>query len=800
MLRNYIKTGWRNIFRSRFYSSLNVIGLAAGLAFTLFVLAYVWNEFSVNRDIKDRGQQYIIRSEWKQPNMGFELATLGMLPKVLKEQYPALVKNYYRWDGITVTASKGEKAFRESLQVGDTSLLDMYGLQVVDGSRQPSSDPFSVIITDKAAVKYFGKADVAGQTISIENFAGVKSDFQVTTVIRKPFTNVITDISRAETSDFFIPITAAKHFGRDIESWNNPYIAGFIQLQPGVRPEQLDKPIKDLVAANASAAVSANLTPQLSQLDDYYFERDNGLVRRMLYTLSGIGLFILLMAIVNFVNMSVSRAASRLKEIGVRKALGGVKRQLVAQFLVESTILVSFSAVLALAIYPLVRPLVNRALNRPLPALGDFPAWFVVFPLLLILVTGFMAGLYPAFILSSFKSVDSLKGKMKSGKDHRWMRQSLVGFQFFTAAVVLIGAVIVSRQVQLFFGSSLGYDKSHLLSAQVPRNWTPEGVAHMLSVRDRLSEIPQVKEVSLSYEVPDGNNGNNISIQRPGGDADEVISAYMLITDEAFARTYDVAMKGGRFFKEKGGQMDSSGVVINETMAKALGWQPQEATGRQIKIAQTTTVLNVTGVMKDFHFGTMQQAIQPIVFTHVSQVPLYRYLSVRLQSGNLTASLAAVKHKWEELMPGAPFEYKFMDETLAQVYATEMQLKQAAYIATALALLIALLGILGTVSLNVHKRTKEIGVRKVLGASVAGIVSLFVKDMLTVLLVAMLLACPVAYFLMLHWLQDYVYHIPITAMPFALTIMSLAAITVILIIAQTIRTAQMNPVKSLRTE
>ncbi|MCK7556583.1 ABC transporter permease [Chitinophaga sedimenti] len=479
MLLNYIKIGWRNLFKSRFYSALNIAGLAFGLTFTMLVMAYVWNEFSVNRDINDIEHQYIIQSKWKSPNMGFDLATLGALPKVLKEQYPSLVKNFYRWDGVTISVSKGEKSFREGLQIGDSSFLHMYGFDVLDGSRQPSEDPFSVIITDKAAQKYFGKTQVAGQTLSIENFAGVRRDFLITTVIRKPFNNMVANLAKDVSNDFFMPIESGKYFGRDIESWNNPYIAGFLQLQPGVKPEQLDRPIAGLIKANASPEIAANLTPQLVQLDDFYFSRDNGLVRRMLYTLSGIGLFILLMAIVNFVNMSVSRAASRLKEIGVRKALGGVKQQLILQFLVESTILVSLSALLAICMYPLARPVVNTALDNPLPGITDFPLWFIAFPVLLILLTGFAAGMYPAFVLSSFRSVDSLKGKMRTVREGYWMRKSLVGFQFFTAAVVLIGAFIVTRQVQMFFGNTLGYDKSFMLSAQVPRNWTAEGVVKM---------------------------------------------------------------------------------------------------------------------------------------------------------------------------------------------------------------------------------------------------------------------------------------------------------------------------------
>ncbi|WP_295129075.1 ABC transporter permease [uncultured Chitinophaga sp.] len=801
MLRNYIKIAWRNILKSRFYSLLNVLGLSSGLAFTMLIMAYVWNELQVNNRLNNASQQYILHSKWKDPNMGYEFATVGNLAKALKDNYPTLVKNYYRWDGVSTNVSKGEKSFRESLQIGDSTFLNMYGFKLLHGNAATAlNEPFTIVITEDVANKYFGKTDVTGQTLNLENFAGQHYDYMITGVMRSPDENTITHLNGLKHTGLYLPASSIPIFGRAFETWNSPYIASFIELQPGVTAASLENPIREIIKTNAPPQIADNMTVVPVQLKTHYMERNNALVKRMLYTLSAVALFILLMAMVNFVNMSVARSSSRLKEIGVRKVMGGLKRQLILQFLVESTILVAFSALIAICLYPALRPLFSKVLNNPLPALTSFPLYFILYPLLLVIVTGFIAGVYPAFILSSLKSVDSLKGKMKTVKENLWLRRSLVGFQFFTAAVVLIGAFIITRQVQLFFSSNLGYDKSYVISAQAPRNWTPEGVSKMETLRAQFAMVPAVKSVSFSFEVPDGNNGNSVNIAKPGGDAGSDISSLLLVADEQYAKTYSIPMAGGSFFSESA-VGDSTRVVINETLAKALGYKvPTDAVGRQVQLRTVPNPLTVAGVTKDFHFSSMQQAIQPMVFIHVRNFPIYRFFSFKLNGGNTHAALAAVQQKWNELMPGTPFEYKFMDETLAGVYQTELQLKQAAYIATALAMAIVLLGVLGVISLNVHKRSKEIGIRKVLGASVSGIVSLFVKEMMGIVAIAGLIACPVAYLLMQKWLEDYVYRIDINATPFILTLVCLALITVVLVITQTIRTALTNPVRSLRTE
>lgn len=800
MIKNYIKIAWRNITKSPFYSLVNIVGLSAGIAFTLLIAAYVWKELQVNRGLKNADNQYIIQSKWKDPNQGYVLATFGQLAKALKENYPGLVANYYRYDGITSNISKGDKIFREGIQVGDSTFLTMYGFALSEGNiRMAFEAPYSVVITQEAAKKYFGKKEALGQTITIESFSGSKRDFQITGVLKPATRNSITRLVEDYPNNFFIAEKDISFFGRNMD-WNNLYIANFIELKPGVSPTDLAKPMKDLL--NKHAPLQAPLaTPYLTSLKQYYLTANNGLVRKMLYALSGIAFFILFMAVINFVNMSVSRSATRMREIGVRKVLGGLKKQLIGQFLTESIVLVFFAGLAAMAIFLLVKDMFGKIVGRTIPSFNDFPLYFIPFFLLLILVVGVLAGIYPAFVLSSLRSVESLKGKLGSVKENIFLRRGLVAFQFGTAAIVITGAIVISQQIRLFFSNDLGYNKEYVLAAQVPRDWSKPGVAKMENIRSQLAQMPQVSEVSLSFEIPDGNNSGNLLLYRADKDSTTAITSQILSTDEYYALTYRIPMAAGEFFSNPGAYTDSTRGVINETQARLLGWRnPQEAVGQPLRFVGANGNFTIAGVIKDFHFGSMQKAIQPTTFLHVGNNTVFRFLSVRLRPGNISNSLDQLQKKWSSLMPGASCEYKFMDETLEKLYKTEIQLKRASYTATILSIVIVLLGVIGLISLSLQKRTREIGIRKVLGASVPSIISLFMKEFIWVILAGCLLACPVAWLIMTGWLSDYTYRITLTAQPFVVAIAGLGLITVLLIVLQTIKAGIANPVKSLRTE
>jgi ABC-type antimicrobial peptide transport system permease subunit len=720
------------------------------------------------------------------------------MPKALKDEYPNLIANYYHWDGVSSTVSKGDKHFRESLQVGDSTFLTTYGFKLLHGDANTAlNDPFSVVMTKDRAIKYFGKTDVIGETVSIENFKGDKHDFVVTGVLEKLGKNSVTNVIDQSNSTFFLPAPAAKFLGRSLDGWTNTAIVGLLELQPGIKPKDLDRPMRSLIKRNAPEPIAANLTPYLLSLKEYY---QSAQTKRMLYTLSVIALFILLMAVINFVNICISRSSQRMKEMGIRKVLGGLRKQLIIQFLTESVLMVMLSTVIALGLYGLARPFFASLLDSEINGLLSFPFYIYILPFVLALLIGLLAGLYPALVLSSLKSVDSLKGKLDRVKDNVLFRKGLIAFQFATAAVVLISAIVISKQVNLFFSKNLGYDKDYVVYAQLPRDWSKPGVQKMENIRYRLAQIPQVKSVSLSWEIPDGGSSGGLQVYKASDNQSQAFASTLLITDNQYAATYGIPVLAGEFFKPQYMQADSGKVVINESQSKALGFlKPADAIGQQFNSVNMPP-LTICGVVGDFIFGGMSARIMPATFMNVNRTPLYRYFSIKLKPGNLQQSLAAVENKWAELMPGAPFEYSFMDEALAKMYKTEIQLKKAAYLATGLAIIIVLLGVLGLISLSIQKRTKEIGIRKVLGSSVQDVMLLFMKDFLGTVIVAGFIACPLAYLLMQRWLNDYAYKISLTPLPFVLAVVVLTLITAVLISIQTVKAALANPVKSLRSE
>jgi putative ABC transport system permease protein len=338
------------------------------------------------------------------------------------------------------------------------------------------NNPYSILITRKAAQKYFGKEDVVGETLIIQSFSGGEHSFAVTGVLKDVPENTITHLSTDYKNDLFIPTSNFSFFGRnDFESWSNIFIASYIELRENVSAKDLEQPIKRLIEQNADKLYASNLTVQPVLLSDYHLEKENGIVKRMLFVLSIAGVFILLMAIINFINIAISSSGTRTKEIGVRKVLGSLRSQLIVQFLAESFILVMISTVLAVAFYPFAKNKFAELVGKDIPELTAFPLYFIFIPVLVIMIVGMLAGIYPAFVLSSLKTVDSLKGKLKSVKENVLLRKSLVGFQFSIALVVLIAAGIVTQQVTHFFGQGLGYNKEYIVSSQVPRDWSPQG-------------------------------------------------------------------------------------------------------------------------------------------------------------------------------------------------------------------------------------------------------------------------------------------------------------------------------------
>lgn len=802
MLRNYLKIAIRNLLKRRVYAVINIFGLAVGITFTLLIGSFVWGELRVNATLKNADNQYIIRSAWKQTGMGFEDATLAPLGKTLVNEYPNLVVNQYRFDVVTTAVSNGNTHFaREVAQAGDPTMLAMYGFPMLHGDAQTAlKEPNSIVLTVENAIKYFGRTDVLGRVLHLSNYAGGKQRFSVTGVLKSIPKNSVTYLWDVPVH-LFIPLNSLQ--GRtDADGWTTYNLPTYIELKEGVSREDLAKPIAKIIATYAPREVNENLRVFLTPLTDYYRAYNKDVVRKTIYTLSAIGLLILLMALVNFINSSIGSSSARIKEIGVRKVLGGVKSQIVYQFLAESTILALIAGVMSFGLYELARPLFTEISGRKIDSLWTSSPYFIGTAIACTVLVGGVAGLYPAFVLSSLPSVDSLRGKLKSVNEGVLFRRFLLTFQFSIALFVFCAAVVISQQVTYFFDKDVGYNKESVMLVSLPREWTPQGVAKMATIRDQFARMPEVSDVSISSSTVKGGTGYTLNLYRFGKDSTEAISTSVLQTDEHFPQTYRIPVVAGRFYPSSASVHHADKLVLNESAIRALGYKnPEAAIGQQVQIQGYKPPITIIGVTKDFSFSSMREPIAPIAIGHVNGAGnLFAYFSIRLKPTDLARSVAVVEKRFHELLPDAPFEFTFIDDALRQTYQSELQLNVAAQTATILALVIVLSGILGVVSLSVTRRAREVGIRKVLGASARRIVLLFLNEFLLAFVIAVLIAFPVAFLLMQHWLRNFAYHIDISLISFIGVGLLFALVIGLVVSLQTIKAALTNPVKSLRTD
>jgi len=800
MLRNYFTIALRHLTRHKLFSLINIVCLAIGITFTMLIGFYVMSERNVNADLRHVQNQYIIRSKWKVKDMGLEVTTLGPLAKALKENYPNLVANYYRANTITNVVSAGDNHFVEQMSVCDTSLVGMYGFKLLYGTpRTAFKDQRSAVITETIAQKLFGKKDVINKIISVTTTTGAQQDFFVSAVLKDPGNNSVTGYL-GFNYNVYMPFEGNMYFkgGNGEDNWANGYIIGMIELQPGVSPRDIKVPVEKLLALHAPENIKNNLQVEFEPMKTFYLDEKNGAVRKMTDVLSMIAVFILIMAIINFINISIGTASYRIKEIGLRKLFGSNRGALIIQHITESVLLTFISLLLSLLLYELLRPMFNGVLNTTVTPL--LQCSFVQFASLLLFVVGIgiIAGIYPAFVLSAGNMVSSVKGKVGVATGGLLLRKSLLVLQFSIAITVFVCALNVSKQVSFVFNKDLGYSKDQVLVITAfPKQWDSAGVHKMETIRNGLMQLAAVKTAAVSFDVPEWKPNNSIPLL-PEGETGAPIQVPFISADENYAATFGLQIKEGRFLTNKSNSSLQGEIALNEAAVKAFGWK--SVIGKKIRWVNAGISLDVTGIVKDYNYSSVQEGIGPVAFIHVKDMKTYRLLSVKLSSADMAATLNTIKNKWKELSPNAPFDYVFMDDKFQALYKSELQLRKASNVATALNLVIVFMGIFGVLAFTLTKRNKEIAVRKVLGAEVANILLLFIKDYAWLIFVANCIAWPLAYIISNRWLENFTYRIEQNVTPFVI-VGAFTFLTAFMLIAiQCFKVAVANPVKSLRTE
>ena len=801
MFHHYFLIAWRQIRRHAIFSSLNIFCLAVGIGACLLIGQYVGSELSVNSRLKDASDLYMINSDWKPNSGGLEITTVGPLAKTLKDKYPTLVRDYYRMNPVTNVISAGDLHFQENIAIGDTTLVNMLGFELVHGNpKNAFPNNSSVLITEKLARKLFNTSDAIGKTITINNAAPGSADYHVSGVLKDlPKNSVLNYLDKTGYSAF-VPFEGNRYYGGSAgeENWQDFYTVGFIKMQPGKNPKLLADPVKQLLKTNSPETISNNLTVKFKPLSTYYLDANNGAVGKTLKILSFVAAGILLLAMINFINIMVGSASHRMREIGLRKVFGSNRLQLIGQYLSEAVSMAFFSGLVALCLYLALRPRFNQIWDTQLPSIGQFsPAQFLVL-LGFLLLTGLLAGAYPALKLSAMSTVNSVKGKFAEGEKSNWLARSLLVLQFTLTAGVFIFSVTLSKQVKYFFEKDQGYNRDQLLVVTAfPKRWDSVGVSHMENVRSSLLRLPGVQNASISFEIPN-RTFNDVLIYPEGSDSSQSISVQTNNVDNHFGQTYGIKLLEGRFFKADGEGFTPGEAVITESTRKAFGWT--SAVGKRIYFRGFPNPDVVVGVTADFNSGNMTKPIGPGIMFNMKDMLGYRYMSVKLSGGSIPQTLDRIKSKWKDLSPNAPFEYSFMDDKFNEVFSTELRLRKAASISTVLMSLIVGLGIFGLLSQSLARRKREIAVRKVLGAELIHIVAVFARQYALLIGLGLVIACPLAYLLTSNWLEQYAYRIDQSVWTYLSVILTIGLGSLLLIGLQCVKTALSNPVDSLKNE
>ncbi len=806
MFQNYFKIAFRKLWRNKAFSFINIFGLSIGIASCLVIMLFVQDELSYDRYNKKADQ--MVRVVFRGEVDGQEMKEANVMPPVaqtLKANYPEVLEVTRLVNGGSPIITYGDKSFKENnFAYVDPSFFQVFTLPLIKGNAALAlTQPNTIVITQAIANKYFGNEDPIGKTL---NFKSWNTTYKVTGVIEKVPVNSHfhfdffasmenwPDAKSASfmTSGYYTYLVLPKDYDYKklqvkLPGMFDKYVGPQLQQSMGISLSDFRKKGNNIglyLQPLTAIHLHSNLTSELEPTSDI----------RYVYIFSVIALFMLLIACINFMNLSTAGASKRAREVGIRKVLGSLKMELVRQFLFESIMLTAFASTLAIVFVHLALPFFNNLSGKYLALHLTSNPWTIPGLLALILFTGILAGSYPAFFLSSFKPVSVLKGRFSYGKKSIGLRSGLVVFQFFISILLIVGTTVVYKQLSYIQNEKLGYNKSQVLI--LPETWLLGKNQEVF--RQQLLQDPRIESVSVSGYLPAGPSyGNNFFVY-PDNESSRLVKTLRYDVDYSYIPTLGMQIAQGRNFSKNFGT-DSSAVILNETAAKAFGWG-KDAIGHTITKRNndgSTYPLRVIGIVKDFHFKSFHELISPLVMTLTNDAGT---TILKVKPGNIAELLQTIKSHWNALSPDGPLTYSFLDERVNETYHSEKTTGIILGIFAGLTILVACLGLFGLVTFTAEQRTKEIGIRKVLGASVSGIVQLLSKDFLKLVLLGLLIATPVAWWAMNKWLQAFAYRINITWWMFAMAGLVAICIALFTISFQAIKAAVANPVKSLRSE
>lgn len=781
MLKNYIKTALRNFTRHKSSFFINAVGLSTGMACTFLILLWVNDEMNFDRwHAKDDRIYRVMEHQTYAGSMFTTASTPGVLADAMKKEYPEVEHAAtYTWE-MDNMFSVGDRFFKAKGMYVGADWFHIFSFKLLHGSADEAlASPTSLVVSKSLARKLFDTDDVVGKQVLFNK----KQTYNITAVFD--------DVPSNSTLQFeyLIPFSVFADENEWVKEWGNNGPRTVLTLAPGTKEEDFEAKIGDFIKKrNEGSNVDMFVHPfgysyLYGRFEDGHLKGGRIDYVRMF---SIIAVFILIIACINFMNLSTARSQRRSKEVGIRKAIGASRNSLVGQFMGESVLISIASLVVAVALVYLALPYFNELTDKEISVDLSNPVFWVGLATVTLL-TGLVAGSYPALYLSGFEAVAVLKGSLRSSVGELIARKGLVVFQFFLSIVLIISTIVIYNQIQFTQTKNLGYDKENLIYFPIEGDLSNK----IDAFQNELRNIPNIKSVSTTSHTLLGRNSNTGGVSWEGKDPEARILFEMVGTNYDFLSTMGMEIKEGRDFSKAFGA-DSTKVIINEAAARVM--QMQEPVGKQIDFWGGKW--EIIGLVKDFHFQSMHNQIEPLIFR---LDPSYNWACfVRLGASDVPATLAEVKQLYEDFNPGYTFEYQFMDEQYARLYQSEMRVGTLSRYFASFAVIISCLGLFGLSAFTAERRTKEIGIRKVLGATVANLAVMLSKDFTVLVVISIMLAIPVAWYFMDQWLGAFVYKIDLSAWFFVGASALALVIAWLTVSFQSIKAALANPSRSLR--
>ena len=803
MMKNYLKIAFRNLMKNKVLSFINIFGLASGIACALLIILFIKDELSFDKFNKDPERIYRVVKDFVNED-GTRLpdaTTPPALAPAMQKDIPEIestVRIFSSWGRKFLVKYGDKKFYEENVYRADSSIFTVFNFPFVKGNAANAFKQLkSVVFTKTAAKKYFGDDDPIGKMVDIDPMGP------------HLVSGVINDIPANSHFKFDFLISTRTIGGGNIdENWNFYNFYTYIKLKPNTSIASVEPKIKTLFKKyqpdNKNIFYSQALT-DIHLTSNLKWELRPNSDKIYIYVFGTIALFVIVIASINYVNLVTAKSSLRAKEVGVRKVVGASRQSLIRQFLTESVVTVFLASILAIGLAAIILPAFNHFTQKELSVFsGNMQlVWIMIAGFTLLI--GFIAGLYPAFYLSGFRPAFVLKGLNTSGNNTITLRKVLVVLQFVISVILIVGSLIINRQLNFMQSAKLGFNKEQVIVINnLERSTNSE------AIKNALTQIPGVKKVTGSDGMIGGQNWTN-SLSLRGSENGQLINFLSVGND--FLDVLGINLKEGRGFSGQypadtlnngiaAGPLNQviGSIIINEKAVKDLG-VPTPSIGQQLvwgTDADTTYYVNIVGVVKDFHFTSLRNEIKPFAF--VKSNSRVNSLAVKIEAGDSHTTLAQMQNKWQSMFADRPLDYYFLDESIDKLYRSEKNFKDLFFYFTIIALIIACLGLFALAAFTAEQRKKEIGIRKVLGASISNVVTMLSKDFLKLVGIAAIIAFPVAWFIMNKWLQDFTYRITISWWVFVIGGMAAIIIALLTVSFQAIKAAISNPVKSLRTE